>query len=373
MGYWKNKQIAIDERGYGEINTIVCNSCFGDYALKKYIKSYGERSKCDYCGMHRKSMRLEEVLGFILECIKYEYEDANGCMGWNGREGGFQGAHTWVTYDFIHEALNYEMEVENSKLLDHIIETMNDITWCEYDPYNLRSYDENIHEWKEYAFKAEKSQQPDADILDTICQYIKTNKLIKTHSKKISYFRGVVHNTDEDVNTAKRIGSAPSKFSATNRMSSANESVFYGADDIETCVKEISNNNNKIELITLAKFYPSHKLKILDLTRLGINIPSLFDEGNRDKRNSSMFLRIFSGEISKPVEPNEINKYIPTQKLAHYLKNEFKLDGIAYESSKNQGHKCYVLFFENKDCSDNVGVRGHKLCMDQSTIIQKKY
>ena len=225
---------------------------------------------------------------------------------------------------------------------------------------------------KEYALKEKKKKKTSDYILDTICQYINKNKLIKIQSKNISYFRGVVHDANEVVNTAKRIGSAPSEFAATNRMSRANESVFYGAEDIDTCVKEISNHKTKKKLITLAKFYPSRKLKILDLTRLGINIPNLFDEENREKRNSSIFLRKFSEEISKPVKTNERNKYIPTQNLAHHLKIEFKLDGIAYESSKNQRHKCYVLFFENKDCTDNVSVRGHQLWMDQSTIIQMK-
>lgn len=142
MGYWKNKMAEWDARGYKDIETVVCYSCFGDYAIKNYIKLHGERQKCDYCHKLRKSFPLEEVIGLIINSANVEYEDATGCMGYCSHEGGFIGANTFDLWDFVHDILNQEMEIENELLLTDIYNTLNDcVTWCERDPYSLRFHE----------------------------------------------------------------------------------------------------------------------------------------------------------------------------------------------------------------------------------------
>lgn len=369
----------MDERGYGSIETVIGSCCVGDYALKAFIKRNGTKQKCDYCGKNRICVNLEELLELIVRSAKEEYEDANGCMGWNGREGGFQGAPTFDNWDFVYEILNDEMEIENDALLKDIIFTLNDsVVWCENDPYGLRIHEEDYVEWEEFCNSVKKDKLPITDmalsheILDTIGQYIEELGLIVTNNKKTGYFRSRPDNKSI-YNTAKSLGSAPSEFAEENRMSQKGTSMFYGSEDIETTLREIDTRG--VTYVSSAKFFPTVALRVLDLTKLKlIKFPSLFDEAKRKLRSPLIFLRSFASDISKPVKRSKKVGYLPTQVFTEYLRHVYKsiddnkIDGIIYESSKISGRKCCVLFFDNNGCTDSKKEKTKKLWMDKETI-----
>ncbi|MPM30901.1 hypothetical protein SDC9_77454 [bioreactor metagenome] len=375
MGYWKNKLLEWDQRGYGSIGTVVCHGCFGDYAIKEYIKRHGKRQKCDYCHNIRKSHSLEEVIGLIVESAYAEYEDANGCMGYESKEGGFIGANTFDAYDFIHDELNQEMEIENEDLLNDITNTISDsITWCEYNPYGLRLHEYDYQEWEKFTNEVKKTPSKKImsyDILKKISLYIEELDLIVQSGKGCGFYRSRGHTKLETYSSAKSLGAPPTDSATANRFSKCGESMFYGAEDIDTTLEEIADQ--KYEAVTTAKFYPTRSLLLLDLTKIKkIKWISLFDE-RRELRSPLIFLREFQKAIAQPVN-GVIEEYLPTQMFSTYLRTIFKtatgacLDGIIYESSRIANKKCYALFFNNDDMVENKSNKFNKLWVDKSTI-----
>lgn len=49
MGMSKNRMMEEEERGFASIDTVVCEHCVHDYALKKYVIEHGQMGLCDYC------------------------------------------------------------------------------------------------------------------------------------------------------------------------------------------------------------------------------------------------------------------------------------------------------------------------------------
>jgi len=93
MGYWKNKQLEEEARGYGESDKLLCIECVGDYILKNFIEVNGDVGSCSYCEHDNKCMCLSDIMHLVISGIFQEYEDANDCVGWNSKEGGFVGTH----------------------------------------------------------------------------------------------------------------------------------------------------------------------------------------------------------------------------------------------------------------------------------------
>lgn len=379
MGYWKNKLIEWDERGYGSIDTRVCSCCFGDYAIKAFIKRNGIKQKCSYCGKTRVVRDLEEVLGLIVSSAFAEYEDATGCMGWDNAEGGFHGALTYDNWDFVFDILNFEMQIENDKLVKDIIYSLNDsVTWCEENPYNLRIHEADYLDWQKFC-RSVKSRRSSLgklassyDILDDIGEYIEKLGLIVRIKKNDGFYRSRPHEKLEKFNLAKDIGSAPSCRAKENRMSPEGVSVFYGAEDIDTSLLEIRADAK--QSVTSAKFYPTKTLYALDLTKLEqLKFPSLFDANNRNKRSPLIFLKKCAIDISKPIYKKRSKEYRPTQVFTEYIKKTYKLsnhktlDGIIYKSSWT-GKKCYVLFFDHDQCTDDRDKKTKKLWMDEKSL-----
>ena len=50
MGYYKNKMIEEEGRGFSDPGEIyVCDNCFGDYAIKEFIRDNVAFEICEYC------------------------------------------------------------------------------------------------------------------------------------------------------------------------------------------------------------------------------------------------------------------------------------------------------------------------------------
>lgn len=83
-----------------------------------------------------------------MDGVRFEYEEAVECMG--VEKGEFIGADTCDTYDLLYEVLGPDMEL-NDDLFDDIVETVNNTTWCERDPYQLRESKEKASMWTAFS------------------------------------------------------------------------------------------------------------------------------------------------------------------------------------------------------------------------------
>lgn len=160
---------------------------------------------------------------------------------------------------------------------------------------------------------------------------------------------------DKKIHDSKNLGSPPKELATNGRMNACGISCFYASDDKEISKKEILNEDLKQnEELAIAKFKNLRDLKILDLTAISrLDMPSIFDLENYDKRETILFLRALNNELIRPIENLQDIEYVPTQIFAEYFKLEENLDGIKYNSSKDNNGNCYVLFFNNDQCIED--------------------
>ena len=383
-----------ESRGYGDSEKKVCHECTSDYALKNHIKENGKRHICDYCGKDRKCIPLEDLMEPIMNGILHEYEDAVGCLGWDSAEGGYLGT-TYDNHDLIHNELYDELGIEDKALLDDIANIMNDIAWCDRNPYGESEDKEAYYSWSSFSKLVKEktryvfykiSQENDdrsfsspAEILDTIGGYVGLlNLTITLNPQKCRIYRGRTHTKENEHTKVEDFVSPPSEKAKANRMSPEGISMFYGAYEKDTVLSEIYCTTD--EFATIAEFQLLRPLKVLDLSKpMWLKMPSLFDEDRRNRRAPLLFLRRFATEIShKTVNGNNID-YVPTQIVTEYFRHVFKtkdgsaLDGIVYRSAQNDRGKCIVLFFDRDDCVENDINNKGILLMKRITKYKKEY
>ena len=384
MGLAKNDYITCEERGFYHCSHLVCRDCIGNKSLKEHISKNGFMSTCHYCGKRRKVVELEDLMDIIMSGIRFQYEDAENYIFDNEYS-----CNTYTTDELIRWELSDELQIENEDLVHDICDTVCDRVWCEVDPYAERKYETELYSWHSfcdlvkykmrYVFYKGKNVVKDydlsnpVDILETIDAYVQLLKLIKRVPVNTKIYRGRLHNKNEVLDNCNEFGPPPIEYAKANRMSAEGISLFYAAYDEETVLKEIDNDGS--ENATIASFKVKRPLTVLDLSKLkNMKLPSIFDEKERRKRSSIIFLKSFAEEISKKVDKLPSIEYIPTQIVTEYFRYVFKsekygdIDGIVYNSSQNEKGYCIVLFM------DYDSYKNDEDCMvDKSTIKLSKY
>ncbi len=390
MGWAKKQMMEQQERGYGSIDKSVCEDCVGDYALKQFITDNGDEGTCDYCNSEGVCIDVESLIGKIMDGVRFEYEEAVECMGIE--KGEFIGADTWDTYDLLYEVLGPDMEL-NDDLLDDIVKTVNDTTWCERDPYQLRESKEKASMWTAFSQMVKTKtryvffRMPERDkyqeeaaflILDHISDEIERLGLIKPLPSGSRFYRGRMHDKKTKIELAKDLSSPPHEKAKSNRMSAEGISIFYGADSAKTAIAEIYDS--RYRFATTAIFQNLYDIQVIDLTQIAnIPYPSLFDEERRGYRESLAFLRELNDNLTRPIESMESIEYIPAQIVAEYFRFLYtyqgkSIDGIIYRSSKVEDGVCYALFFNQSQCLESdpkslfPDLHTQMMRMDESSI-----
>lgn len=363
MGLAKNDLIMCQERGYAHCDRSVCRDCVGNKVLKKYISKNGHMAHCRYCGQRRKVVTVENLLEPIMSGINFQYENADNYY--------FDGEtpSSVNTYELIHYELSDELQITNSELLDDISNTIDDISWCEANPYIEKKYESELYSWHSfcelvkhrvrYVFYKSKNIVEEYDlsnpvnILETVEEYIKGLKLIRRLPRNIKVYRGRLHTEENQYNQVSDFGPPPVTKAKANRMSAEGISMFYAAFEESTAIKEIYNSD---EYATIAQFKTSRPLTVIDLTKLNnMSLPSIFDEEKRQLRSSVIFLKEFAKEISRKVNVYPSIEYVPTQIVTEYFRYVFNsdrygaIDGIVYNSAQNDEGCCVVLFMNDLD------------------------
>lgn len=374
MGIEKEKY----EAGDSTCSGTVCSDCFGDYGIKQFIEDYSNSNQCSYCNSKKsntKACDFEKVVVHVLNSIKCEWGEASDeRVGWDSREGGWQGANVYDTYDLLYAEL--ALEAEHEEILSDLNSSIIIGSWCKKNPYGLDEDALLINAWKKFSelvkhnsryvfLKKESDKSPfeemdPVEILNSLGNIILRLGLITTIQKNKEIFRVRITDIGSTINSAKELGSPPKeKALIANRMSPAGISMFYGAFDTETAIFETYEPEKNItKQAVLGVFNPIRELTAIDLSEK-IKIPSLFDEENRKDRFLLKFLQGFISDFTKPIKrvgSAHIN-YVPTQIVTEYFKHLFpqtefgkKIDGVVYPSSKANGVKCIVIFAESSQC-----------------------
>ncbi|MCG1027611.1 RES domain-containing protein [Virgibacillus halodenitrificans] len=362
-------------------NKNVCGECIDEHYIQKFIEEKAYSSFCDYCGNEDEdgsfiAADIDEVMEFIIDHLKYEWgHPDNEGVGFDSREGGYLGVSVYDGWDFAGDILCHEAEIVNSSLIEDIRDNLADTMWCEVDPYALSQGEELFFTWKSFSNQVkyetryvfsdssgiqntEGSLEP-FEIIKFIGSWVEDIGLIdELPSQKI--YRARVSSKGEVFKSPREIGTPPRDYALnSNRMSPAGIPMFYGAIDINTALLEVNYQAGEGSVASIGEFINSSSLTVLDLTSFP-KMPSIFDEKEREKRYVINFFYNFLDDFTKPISKDgkEHIDYVPTQIVTEYFRRIFstkddrKLDGIVYRSSKN-GEKSFVLFFENEDFGDS--------------------
>ena len=116
-------------------------------------------------------------------------------------------------------------------------------------------------------------------------------------------------------------------------MSAEGISVFYGADNVDTVIKEIYDT--EFPVATVATFKNLRKLNILDLTNINnIEYPSICDKKKRHHRSAISFLRELNKNLIKPIHEMKSIEYIPSQIMAEYFRYLYTYKGEVIDGIK---------------------------------------
>lgn len=350
----------------------VCIACFSNVGIKKFIKENRVEGSCSYCKRKYAVAEVGEVVGFINSCLFKEYDDPVQEMGWNGREGGYQG-HTFDTNDLLYDV---GLEVKSDELFEDIASNIPTELWCQRHPYQLTEDEELISDWEQfcnfvktkcrYLFFThgltkkgdpwDEKDVPLAYILSFLSDSFTEFGLFKKIKKGTKFYRARYYDKKDPFDIdATNLGPPPSKSAISSRLSAAGISVFYGSDKIETCLGELKIDDCAAvgEFVALEDFY------ILDLRKLPAP-PEIFDDYNPKERNKLKFLRSFLRNITKLIDKDgkEHIEYVPTQIISEFIRfsvvyKRQPIMGIAYPSSTDNSSTSYCLFFGPEACAWN--------------------
>lgn len=385
MGLQKRLWEEYEQRGYGSSDLQVCQYCFGDEYLKKYILDNGEVGQCSFCkdrnGRHarRKILPLEELMTPIMDTIRTYYLPADGNAMWDYEDKEYLDPVVDVE-DLIYE-LNYYMECASSAQYDAIVDIINPELFIEEQLIAETPEQQDLLLWERYCELVKERKDLSAEQIVSLCTREDApsdlQEIYQCLDMVLSYAKGMhmyeqIHTGFPIYRCVKRtapphsftsipatlIGTAPAKFVANNRMSEQGDMMFYGATDIRTALREVFDDEQP-KACTVGKFYGNKQVSILDLSNIATwRCPSIFDVENRKKRNVWLFLNEFIQHISRQLAGDD--EYKPTQVLTKYIQRKTNLKGIAYRSSKTQpnekcsmfSNRCFVLFVTNRDCLD---------------------
>lgn len=135
-------------------------------------------------------------------------------------------------------------------------------------------------------------------------------------------------------NPAANLGPPAPHLAVAGRMNPAGIPVFYGALSEDTALAEVRPSVGS--LVVVSGFRPSKRLRLLDLSQIGIGFTgSIFAPGYEDRAARRRFLEGFHTLIARPIQPHqEALEYIPTQAVAEYVSHVLELDGILYASAQ---------------------------------------
>jgi hypothetical protein len=401
MGRVKESMMA----GYSSCGDLsVCTSCFGNEAIKAYIESYNDLSECSYCdSKNRKSCKLNYVVEHIVESINFEWDDpTNAGVGWDSAEGGWLGVEPVYTCELLTTEL--DLDIENDNLIYDINSSILNTEWCKKLPYSLDEDQRLLYGWQSFSdfvkhnsryvlFKTDENKKDQIDffqekmepeeVLKSIGLFINQHNLISTvnTSEKIYRVRIVDENISFD-NNEEELGSPPTKFCTfANRMSPAGISMFYGAFDIDTAIKETYEPERNITKKAICGlFNPTRQLTLINLSEIP-PVPSLFDE-NRCDRDSLSFLSGFIKNFCKPIERADKAHidYVPTQIVTEYFRYVLcldtgkRIDGVIYPSSKDNEKKCIVIFANSEQCraSNSNYINDKEHMLNLNNVVEKQ-
>jgi RES domain-containing protein len=366
MGFAKSMAIEAEDRGYGELDTFVCDECVEDEFLKNVIRAASQVLNCDYCGRASEDC-IAAPASVLIELIAETVNNYFCEPGMAGvpYEGGYL-IEAISTHEML-DHLGFECRFE---LFKDMVSVFNNDFWVPAaDGHWASSHERDIlhSSWSLFCREvqhrtrfffgtadlpgdAEPQDFAPKSMLPTLGRLVNTIDLVRSLGKGhlLSRVRekpievGWMANSDS-------MGAPPPEHARAGRMNPAGISYLYLAYDQATAVSEVARSLPAN--LVIATFEVRREIRVLDLSTLP-ELPSIFDVDQIMIREGLLFLERFVTDISKRVvkDGSEHVEYVPSQVICEYFAQIYTttdgrgLDGLVYPSALLPGGRNLVLF-----------------------------
>ena len=293
-------------------NKFVCADCFEGPTLKEVISDGAEAHSCSYCGTSSEvkiASRITDVAWHIRECIDREYTDPANELPYESREGGYQGT-VYDTDELLFEIIGIELTFEDDDLREDLVKLVDpeDINaWCECDFFGTDPDETLLFNWQSFCqivkhsrrfFFNELSPSPHSvgefaprDLLAKIQEVVEEFGLITTLGPSATIYRVRFSGLGEAYSTPAELGPPPQeRVLQANRMNPPGVSMFYGAESLETALKETASDPG---YCSIGRWRLLSDINILDFSRLPEPIPFFDNSEIGDARHFVEFLNQF--------------------------------------------------------------------------------
>lgn len=359
-------------------SACVCAECFDDPDLQAFIEGNAEPGVdvCAFCGDEGADQivcKFRELMSHIKACIEEHYDLAGNCLGWEGREGGWQGAPHWDTPDLLRDQIGIGLPQDTSdSLFWAMCSYLGHTDWCRRNPYGESRLDALRFDWEEFTHVVRYHTRFFVDtcrkLKDPILASDRANprnflKAIGDAAVRLDLFADLPR--DQVLYRVRYHGSSPAftlpgelgppkceTAFVSNRMSPPGIVMFYGALDQQTALAETCKESGNY---SVGRFRILRPLRVLDLTRVP-EPPGFFAESPDSRewsRHEALFFEEFVNDLTQPIERDDRVhlEYVPTQIVMEYFRRRFHrdlkavpVDGVVYASARQRGGVALALF-----------------------------
>jgi len=364
------------EQGWHSSDKLICPGCVREACLKAIVAdAVLDGQLCDFCGS-APAADFDVFMEAFMVGVKNKFEQADDAsMPW---EGGYVfDSEIILGWDLPDQfdplgAGEHDGEViEEIRACLIIDKAYVSRWWIELEPEKAYSsaweaFREQILHRTRFVFWAladtdeylGAGEVAVSRVLGSIAALVEKFELITELPEGTFTYRARGHEQRDDSErwTAADLGTnRPKNSLSSTRMSPAGIPLFYGADDVETALAEISRADSR-EYFTVAHFMTTAPMKVLDFTHVPA-VPSIFDPELGYWWGEIVFLNDLVEELRQPVEPHRSNlDYVPTQVFSEYFLRVFdeaNVHGLLWKSAvEASGRGCVALDIPHEDCLD---------------------
>jgi HEPN/RES N-terminal domain 1/RES domain len=359
------------QRGWSGSDKFICVRGLDDECLKDAVaRNVVADQACSFCG-EVPAAPFDVLMEAFMVGVNNAFEPAENIAPW---EGGYQWP-TWDQYDLPDTFDPLAADDHAAAVRDEIRACLVEKTYVGHPWSDTEAEHEFSTKWREFrdtilyktrfVFWARKDVTEDdhgpdefsvANTLDRIGELLVTVDRITTLAAGTVTYRARGHARREDSQAwgAAQLGTnLPDNATSSTRMSPAGIPLFYGADDVETALAEVSHSDPR-EFFTVGKFVTTEPVAIVDLTP--VDVPSIFDPKLGGYQGDVRFLNALIEELRKPIDTERIHlDYVPTQVFCeHFLRvfAEHDIRGLRWMSATAVGGGCLALDVGQADCVD---------------------
>lgn len=337
----------------------ICSRCIAEAYLKERVARDGRKGACSYCGLEGATTTLQVLADQVHDVF-------TACFVQTGDDGyeieELISSTAGVSEDITRDVRSYLSDLHGHQAaLDGEDDPYAEEAYYEQGRPNGYEYSRAWHDFRQRLLEQSRFFMSDAaptleTIFGDLTRWFGAVREIKPgdHSACVYRARITDHNGLQAIlaNPARELGAPPSRATRAGRMNAAGISVFYGAEDIETCLAEL--RAPIASTVVAGKFRFLRPVRLLDLNVLAttdkiVPLGSLFDADARQRRERAAFFRQLVAEVSHPVMPtDEAMDYLPSQAIAEFLASRSPpLDGIVFSSSQTGGKGRNVVLFHH--------------------------